>query len=116
MIKLKSTHEILTMPWKESTNCIPIGGKIPPTWKGNTPLTINDIHFWEELYYEPGNIGVYISWSPYEEFYLIAYNLFVNQKFGIETFNGADACYKVSENISKLGIILPVRSIYTNSG
>ena len=43
MIKLKSTHEILTMPWKESTNCIPIGGKIPQTWKGNTPLTINDI-------------------------------------------------------------------------
>jgi hypothetical protein len=112
MIKLKSTHEILTMPWKESTNCIPIGGKIPPTWKGNTPLTINDIHFWEELYHEPGNIGVYISWSPYEEFYMIAYNLFATQPFGTKTFYGSNAALEVVNTLSKLRIDLPINKIW----
>ena len=112
MIKLKSTHEILTMPWKESTNYIPVGGKIPSAWKGNVPPTINDIHFWEELYYEPGNIGVYVSWSPYEEFYLIAYNLFANQTFGTETFYGTDSALEVVKKLSKLRIDLPINKIW----
>jgi hypothetical protein len=112
MIKLKTTHEIFSMPWKQSTNTIPINSKRPPPWKDNREVTINDVHFWEELYYEPGNIGVYVAWSPYTEFYMIAYNLFVNEEFGILTFHGPDAAIDVSKKLAKLGIMFKVDKIW----
>jgi len=114
MIKLKTTHEILTMPWKESTTTMPAGSKIPPAWPNDQAPQIADIHFWEELYYEPGNIGVYVSWSPFVEFYMIAYNLFANQNGGIETFYGPTAATEVSEKLSKLRINLPTNKIWVS--
>ena len=40
--------------------------------------SINDIECWQEIYYEPGNLGLYAAWSPYVECYIIVHNLFAN--------------------------------------
>jgi hypothetical protein len=79
------------------------------------PLKIKDIEVWEEIYRQPGNIGIYAAWSPYAEFYLIIHELFFNFDQGIEIFSGEYAMSDIMKRSKEFGIDLPVNKIWTNS-
>ena len=70
----KTTPEILDLSWRLSNP-----STIPPLkeeWLTNRTATIDDVDVWEEIYLQPGNIGVYAAWSPYTELYIIVHSLF----------------------------------------
>jgi hypothetical protein len=110
----KSTYQILNNPWKPDVpNIDPFPAIRPPyaNWEGDRPLEISDVLLWEQIYYEPGVIGVYASWDPQEELYLITYNFFLGETSGYKAFRGNDCVNQVIEELESLGIKLPVRTV-----
>jgi hypothetical protein len=110
----KSTHQILNNPWKEDVpNIDPFPAVKPPTtfWKSDSPIELSDVVLWEQIYYEPGVIGVYAAWDPNEEFYLVTYNFFLEENAGYKTFYGDNCVNRVIEELDFMGIKLPVRTI-----
>lgn len=108
----KTTEEILKFPWKDKELTQPLNLRKPGNWHYNSELKINDVVLWEEIYYQPGNIGIYAAWSPYAEYYMITYNLFLNSKYGVETFYADNACKQVWERVKKFGIDLPTNLVW----
>jgi hypothetical protein len=117
MLIVRSTHDILNQPWKLdfSSYTRPTNTKIPPGWNQDREMVVNDVSFWEQIYYAPGSLGIYVSWSPYTEFYMIVYNLFSHLDQGIQTFSGPDAAEQVSRQAAIFGIELPSKNIWINS-
>jgi len=117
MLIVRSTHDILTHPWKLdfSSHTIPTNTKMPPGWNQDREMGMNDVSFWEQIYYAPGSLGIYVSWSPYAEFYMIVYNLFSYLDQGIQTFSGPDAAERVSRQAAVFGINLPSKNIWVES-
>ena len=110
----KSTYQILNNPWKEDVpNIDPFPAVKPPAtfWKSASPIKISDVKLWEQIYYEPGVIGVYAAWDPNEEFYLMTYNCFLGENTGYKTFYGDNCVDNIIEELQTLGIELPVRTI-----
>jgi hypothetical protein len=105
----KSTYEIINDPWKEKTD--EGVSKLPPAWGGENTISIEDVAIWEQIYHQPGNIGIYVAWSPYTEFYLVAYDLFTKTTAGFKTFSGPDAITEVQQLASELNIELPTTTI-----
>jgi hypothetical protein len=73
----KSTYNILKKPdedevfnpnWMDSDKLV-----LPPTkpWDYQREMTIEDVDIWEVLVENGGGFGIYASWCPYAEFYLI---------------------------------------------
>jgi hypothetical protein len=113
----KKTQEILANPW--STHDVTVGSNpslLPPRleWNHSKDLKFSDIVLWEQIYYQPGNIGIYASWDPYAEFYIIVYNLFAKSDLGVEKYYGRGATNKVLEQASKLGIHLEKNQIWVD--
>jgi hypothetical protein len=110
----KSTYQILNNPWKVDVSTIdPFPVVQPPArpWKLNRPIEIADVILWEQIYYEPGIIGVYAAWDPKEELYLVTYNFFLGEKFGYKLFYGNNSVNEVVDELKHLGISLPVKTI-----
>lgn len=113
---LWTTDQIIRRPWKKeiidqkNSTTLPI----PPSWKESTPMTINDVNFWEQLYYKIGTVGIYVSWQPYEEFYIIVYNLFSHIEQGIESFYGPTAYADVQTKANSLGIELKPTQVWVS--
>ena len=117
MLIIRSTHDILTQPWKLdfSNYTQPTNAKIPPGWDQDREITVDDVAFWEQIYHTPGSLGIYASWSPYAEFYMIVYNLFSHLDQGIQTFVGPDAAEQVSRQAAVFGIDLTQKKIWVES-
>ena len=105
----KSTYEIINKPWDESED-IPVL-KIPPAWNNERDISIDDVVVWEQIYHQPGNIGIYVAWSPYAEFYLVVYNLFTKTNAGLKTFRGPDTITEIQQLTSEINIKLPTTTI-----
>lgn len=104
MTVLKSTYQIINDYWSnvEDTKI----QKYPLQWSGNDPITFNDVVIWEQVYHQPGNIGIYIAHSPKEEFYVVVYDLFSKEDAGVKTFYGNTAVADIMNLSEKLGISL----------
>jgi hypothetical protein len=112
---IKKTDAILNQPWNDdSLEIINNSANLPPRleWDYSKNLTINDVTNWEQLYYEFGNVGIYASWDPYAEFFIIVFNLFLDSDLGIETFYGQGSNRKVLERAKELGIELQENQIW----
>lgn len=113
----KTTDQILNDPWLvDEIETPPISAALPPRleWDYSSDLKIEDIKVWEQLYYQFGNIGIYASWDPYAEFYIIVFNLFSNTKEGIEIFYGQGSGRKVEIRAKELGIDLTRNQIWVD--
>jgi hypothetical protein len=108
MTIFKSTYEVLNCPWEEK--CPTQINKIPPSWKEDK-IEIDNVVIWEQVYHQPGNVGIYVAWSPMAEFYLIVYDLFSKTSAGIKTFSGPDAIPNILALAKKLNIELPVNRL-----
>jgi len=84
-------------------------------WNYSRPLKISDIEVWEEIYRQPGNVGIYAAWSPYAEFYILIHELFFNFNQGIETFSGERAMSDIIKRSKEFDIDLPVNKVWMNS-
>lgn len=108
MPTFKNTLDILSNPWsfefseENSISNLPSSA----SWDLDKEITVDDVLLWEQLYYEPGNVGVYAAYNPYTEFYLITYNLFFETELKFETFYGKNAAQQCFDRANKLGICL----------
>lgn len=109
MTVFKSSTEIFSSRWQ-----INQGTLDPPKkyeWLSSKEPDFEDIDFWEELYVQEGNIGVYAAWSPYVEiFLLVHYSVFPIKCY--EVFQGQDAQEQVISRLGDFDIILPLRNIF----
>lgn len=102
----KTTDEILNSPWKE--------GQVMPDlpirheWVKSRKIEFSDVTIWEQIYFQPGNIGIYAAWSPYVEMYAITYNLLGHY----EIYSGESAGNQVYQRAHLLGISLPVNTVW----
>jgi hypothetical protein len=119
----KSTYNILVKPdedevfnhnWMDSNTLI-----LPPKtdWSYDREMQIEDVDIWEQLYYDNTGIGIYASWAPYAEFYLITTGFKENTAprivngvpywdKNVETFYGAGAQKQVMIRARQLGVQL----------
>jgi hypothetical protein len=110
----KSTYQILNNPWKEDvSNIDPYPQICPPSveWKEDKNLEITDVSLWEQIYYEPGIIGVYAAWNPKAELYLVTYNFFLRENTGYKLLRGSSGVDDIVKELQNLGIDIPVRQI-----
>ena len=77
----KDLTEINTINYDESNS----DHDLPPrtAWDYSRELKLEDVDVWEVIYEEGGGTGVYASWEPYAEFYMLR----LNEK--LEFFYGA---------------------------
>jgi hypothetical protein len=95
-------------------------------WLYDREIRIEDVNVWEVIT-EPWDIGVYASWDPYAEFYLIRIdkdykklsnadwqqNVVDNKKnFEFETYYGPDASIYVQKRMDELGVNYILKSYW----
>lgn len=73
-------------------------------WDYSVSIDITKIRIWEQLYHDPGNIGLYAAWSPYIECYILVHYPFLGTNNGIVVYYGNDACYDVSAIMKELSV------------
>lgn len=125
----KSTYNILKKPdedevfdpnWMDSNKLV-----LPPStpWDYTRELTLDDVDIWEVLYEATMGVGVYVSWHPYAEFYLIttgldtacAPRLINNAPYHdriLETYYGPSAEKQVYRRAKELGINLSLFKVW----
>ena len=120
MAFFKSTYNILVRPdmdevFNENDMNNPNSLGVPPKkdWDYARELQIEDVDIWEVLYERGGGHGVYASWSPYAEFYMIRTG-FVSDIIGvgIETYYGPTAEKQVYKRATELGMGLVLNQIW----
>jgi hypothetical protein len=65
---LKDNHEYFDDNWMDSNKL-----ELPPNprWDNKRELQVEDIDIWEVISEMSGPTGIYASWMPYAEFYMI---------------------------------------------
>jgi hypothetical protein len=109
---LKDLEEIKNNPWQTRGGSTENYQFSQTAWDYSNSIELIDVYLWEQLYFQPGNIGIYAAYDPHVEFYIIVYNLFANVAQGIETFYGPGANKQVWKSAKRLGIILPIETIW----
>jgi hypothetical protein len=112
---LRTTEDIYSNPWGEESDTLVSLPDIIDHWIYERSMGVDDVKLWEQLYYEPGNIGIYAACLPYAECYIIVYNLFMNKHhLGIQQFYGEGAADSVRTRAIELGIFLPVDLVWVS--
>lgn len=113
ILKKFDEDEVFNINWMDSDKLI-----LPPSapWDYKREMQIEDVDIWEVLYEESGGRGVYASWNPYAEFYMITSgwkNMFDPDKI-IETYYGNGAVRKVFNRSLELGIPLNIQKVWVD--
>jgi hypothetical protein len=114
----KTTKDILKSPWEDELfdpNWMDSDKlSLPPKrdWDYSKELAIEDVDIWEVIYQQGGGLGVYASWSPYAEFYLITLPSFLYINNGIETYYGPNAQKQIQNRMKELGISFALNEIW----
>jgi hypothetical protein len=92
---------------------------IPPEWDYSREMKIEDVDLWEVLAYEGGGAGVFASFWPFAEFYMITLghrhdgHLFAKDK-KFELFYGPNASKRVYKRARQLGILMWVKKTWVD--
>ncbi len=74
-------------------------------WDYKRSMQIEDVNLWEVIYEQGGAVGVYASWDPYAEFYMIRVGWFLEQQgYGAEVYYGPGSMKKVIKRMNELKI------------
>jgi hypothetical protein len=89
--------------WMDSDKLI-----LPPSeqWDYSRELRIEDVNIWEQIHYRGGGFGIYASWDPYAEFYMVTGNHFSIKPGSIETYYGPLAQEKVIKRAKEMNVEL----------
>jgi len=110
MPQFKTTANILKKPWEDeiyNDNWMDSNKLVLPPkkqWDYSRELKIEDVDVWEVLYYQGGGLGLYASWDPYAEFYLITLHNFAIRENSLETYYGKGAQSMVQKRCKELNI------------
>lgn len=121
MPQFKTTKDIFKTPWEDELydeNWMDSNTLILPpkkTWDYSRELKVEDVDIWEVLYYEGGGLGLYASWDPYAEFYLITLRYFSVLTNSIETYYGKGAQSKVQKRCKELNIPMSVSQTWVDN-
>lgn len=116
----KTTQNILKTPWEDELweeNWMDSDKLVlPPNaeWHYERELQIQDVSVWEVLYQQGGGLGIYASWDPYAEFYLITQHEFLIKTNAIETYYGPGAQESVQKRAKELGVPLTLNKIWVD--
>ena len=111
----KSTYNILVKPWEDEVfnpNWFDSDKPIyppSPLWDNSRELTIEDVDIWEVIYEGGGGTGVYASWCPYAEFYMLRLTGY------IETFYGPRAQEELRKRLDFHKIPYPINKKWVDS-
>lgn len=99
----KNFNEVFNENWMDSDK---IG--YPPTymWDYSRELKIEDIEIWEVIYEDSSGIGIYASWLPYAEFYMI------KTKKSTDLYYGKYSLNKVIKKIKELNVPISTKKIW----
>lgn len=103
MSQYRSTLEILNNPWHYDP--VVVSNIATHQWSNDRLIGVEDVEFWETIYYENGNVGVYAAYRPFADFYLIVFNQFLDKTKGIETYRSVS---KTVARCRELGIHLEI--------
>jgi hypothetical protein len=82
-------------------------------WDYKRPMQIEDVNIWEVIYEQGGGVGIYASWDPYAEFYMIRVGWFLEQQgYGAEVYYGPGAMDKVMKRAEELEIPLSKNKVW----
>ena len=108
----KDFAEVFESKWMDS-NVLGMPPKVD--WDYSRELQIEDIDIWEVIYEQGGGVGVYASWSPYAEFYMIRTGWWNESNgYGIETYYGPQAQQKVQERMKDLKIPFTLNQVWVD--
>jgi hypothetical protein len=108
MPTFKTTKNILKSPWEDELYNPNILDKpfleLPPNpkWDNKRQLQVEDIDIWEVISEMSGPTGIYASWMPYAEFYMI-----VNKGKIDSTYYGEGSDKYAAKRAEELNIIYP---------
>ena len=77
-----------------------------PKWDNKRPLQVEDVDIWEVISEQSGPTGVYASWCPYAEFYMI-----INKGQIDSTYYGDGSDKHAAKRAEELNIIYPKKMI-----
>jgi hypothetical protein len=82
-------------------------------WDYKRPMQIEDVNLWEVIYESGGSVGVYASWDPYAEFYMVRVGWFLeSQGYGAEVYYGPGSMKKVMKRMNEMGIPYAVNKVW----
>jgi hypothetical protein len=90
---------------------------VPATknWTYDREMNIDDVDLWEIIYEEGGGKGVYASYSPYAEFYLICTGVISDGKTPRwETYYGPGAEEKVKNRMREFKWPYPINQVWVD--
>lgn len=111
----KSTLNILSKPWEDEVFDINWMDSdklvLPPKkdWDYARPLQIEDVNIWEVIFENGGGWGLYASWDPYAEFYLLKMG-----SSSIETYYGPGVQNHLSKRLKELGVKIPSNTVWVD--
>jgi len=109
-LRFKSTYNIFTdfgevfePSWMDSNTL-----QLPPKkdWDYSRELTIEEVDIWEVIWEASGGQGLYASWSPYAEFYLLNINGQIN------TLYGPNSQKELIKTIKELNLPISINKIW----
>lgn len=115
----KSTLNIFKKPWEDEVfneNWMDSDKLVLPPkydWDYSRELTIEDVDIWEVIYESGGGWGLYASWCPYAEFYMLltGWNN-ITKSISVETFYGAGTQEKIQKRIKELNLPIGIKKVY----
>lgn len=111
----KSTQNILSKPWEDEVFDVNWMDSdklvLPPkkNWDYGRTLQIEDVNIWEVIFENGGGWGLYASWDPYAEFYLLKMGF-----SGIETYYGPGVQKHLEKRLKELNIKVPDNKIWVD--
>jgi len=113
---LRSLDSIVTNAWgsERDGSCILNNSPHVPLytpWDYSKKMVITDIALWEQLYHEPGNVGLFVAWNPYIEYYLLVFYPFLDSKKGFKSYYGIDVCYEVASIMQKISVEFDIKKL-----
>jgi len=103
----KDNGEYFDPNWLDSDKLV-----LPPRqeWDYKREMQIEDVDLWEVIL-EISGFGVYASWQPYAEFYLLK----KPNDLYTETFYGKKSQSRLYQTLKKEGINLPLHNTWVDS-
>lgn len=103
----RTLDEIFSFCWNENGYGKINGRPDKSLWSNTLPPEIRHVKFWEQIYHEPGNIGIYASHDPFVELYIFVHYPIANKNlYGIQKFYGPAAVSEVYNYAKQCGIEL----------
>ena len=85
-------------------------------WDNSREMKIEDVDLWEIVYEQGGAFGLYASWLPYAEFYMLRVGWYLeSQGHGVETYYGPEARFLCYKRMKDFGINLNTNKVWVDS-